>query len=90
MGSTITVSHEQPFESRVGEDTIVMLRFGYNPEAVTAIKGYVREHRAEYPRGKAFHAGGWLPDKRAWFVEERLWPQLAQRLSDLGYVMRPQ
>jgi hypothetical protein len=83
----IHVGRGQPFESRIGEDTVLFLRFRYDKNLVAEIKDYLARRRGEYPQGKAFQPGGWLPDERVWFVEEAIWADLREQLLDEGHVL---
>ncbi|MEW6730502.1 MAG: hypothetical protein AB1489_04095 [Acidobacteriota bacterium] len=76
----IVVKYFQPFESRVGIDTVVGLKFDQNPGVVTALC----EALQQCPR-RGFTPGGWLPVERLWFVEKAAWPFVRAHLSRLSY-----
>ena len=75
----IEVFRFQPFESRVGVDTVIGLRFKSDRDLVQLLKALLRKYR------KDRQAGGWLPDHRVWFVEESIWPLVATELRVRGY-----
>jgi hypothetical protein len=77
----IHVSAFQPFESRVGVDTVLALRFKYDPELIDVLKSALRE--ASRVLG-IYNAGGWLAEHRCWFVERNAWPLVRERLAAAG------
>jgi hypothetical protein len=79
--SHIHVSAFQPFESRRGVNTVLALRFQYDPELIAALKDALQEARR---RGYGNNLGGWLPEYRCWFVERHAWPLVADRLREFG------
>jgi hypothetical protein len=85
VGTEIDVSRFQPFQSRVGKDTVLGLRFGYDPELVAVLKSAVRE--AARALGVGFR-GGWLPEHKLWFVENDAWPSVRRRLLEAGHTLR--
>lgn len=85
MMIVITVFRFQPFGSR--DDTVVGLRFRYDARLVGLLKALLRLERRRVPRWPV--AGGWLPEYRCWFVEERVWPAIAVALQAAGYRLQP-
>jgi hypothetical protein len=80
--SHIHVSAFQPFESRRGVDTVLALRFRYDPELIDVLK---RALQAARSIGFAYNPGGWLPEERCWFVERAAWLYVRAYLTDHGY-----
>jgi hypothetical protein len=78
---TIHVSSFQPFESRVGRDTVLALRFQYNAEVVEVLKQALRDAGRRLGRR---NLGGWLEEHRVWFVERCAWPLVRERLAGIG------
>jgi hypothetical protein len=77
----------QPFESREGRDTVVGLRFRYDPGLIQVLKDALRvAGETLYER----NLGGWLPEHKAWFVERRAWRIVRQRLVEAGCVITGQ
>jgi hypothetical protein len=81
MPTYVRVFEFQPFESRRGVDTVIGLRFGYDPELVACLKQAVRVAKGLYMRK---NLGGWLAKHKAWFVEKFAWPGVRRRLEALG------
>jgi hypothetical protein len=82
--SIIHVSAFQPFESRRGVDTVLALRFRYDPDVIEVLKDAIR--RASRDRGIR-NAGGWLAEHRSWFVERQAWPCVRDQLRQAGYTL---
>jgi hypothetical protein len=80
--SHVYVSAFQPFASRRGVDTVLALRFKYDPDLIATLKDALQEARS---RGYAFQPGGWLAEERCWFVERQAWPCVRSHLRDAGY-----
>ena len=80
--STIHADRFQPFESRVGVDEVVRLRFAYDPALVSKLKALLAVH-AVGTRYK--NAGGWLPKFSCWFVEPDVWDIVRLELLFLGH-----
>jgi hypothetical protein len=78
----IRVSAFQPFESRQGVDTVLALRFQYDPELIESLKLALR--RASYLK-YIKNPGGWLAEHRCWFVEREAWPIVQEHLRADGY-----
>jgi hypothetical protein len=84
--SRITVQAFQPFRSRVGLDTVVGLTFPFNAGAVAEMKAALDWARDDARRrGLPLTVGGWLGDRRCWFVERSAWPVVREFLLDRGY-----
>jgi hypothetical protein len=81
IGRHIRVTVFQPFESRVGLDTVIGLQFNYDPEVIALLKAALREARGWQRRG---NLGGWLAEYRCWFVERIAWPHVRRRLLGAG------
>ena len=79
--SHIDVSAFQPFPSRIGVDTVLALRFQYDPDLIAALKDALQAARR---RGFGKNLGGWLAEYRCWFVERSAWPLVADRLRKFG------
>ena len=80
--STIRVDRFQPFESRLGTDDVVRLRFAYDPALVSRLKAILAVH-AVGTRHKSI--GGWLPKHSCWFVEPSVWDVVRMELLYLGH-----
>jgi hypothetical protein len=82
---TIDVSEFQPFPSRAGVDTVLALKSGYDPELVETAKEGLAYARlwvgVKTP-------GGWLRDRRVWFVEKDAWPYVRDLLEARGHTVR--
>ena len=83
---TIRAFTFQPFASRQGQDTVVGLRFPFNPSVAQILKQcFVRyRHELHDPEHFILAAGGWLPNKRCWFVEQAIWPTVQRELESAG------
>jgi hypothetical protein len=80
--TTISVDQFQPFSSRAGIDTVMRLRFPYDPGLVSRLKALL----AVYAVGHQYRTvGGWLPEHQAWFVEADVWDVVRDELQFLGY-----
>jgi hypothetical protein len=77
----INVSAFQPFETRIGVDTVLKLEFRYHADLVATLKDAIQ--RARHVRGGK-NLGGWLPEHKAWFVERRAWDIVRQYLLSAG------
>jgi hypothetical protein len=77
----------QPFESRQGHDTVIGLRFEYDPGVNDILKAAVRVARETLG---GHHLGGWQPEHEVWYVERCAWPIVRQRLVDAGHVITGQ
>ena len=63
---TIHVDRFQPFQSRIGLDTVIRLQFDYDPALIARLKALL----AVYAVGTEHKTvGGWLAKHRCWFVE---------------------
>jgi hypothetical protein len=73
VAPVITTFRFQPFTSRT--DTVMGVRFAYNADLVAALKASLARHRgrAFCAAARRYTAGGWLPEYKAWFVEEVVW-----------------
>jgi hypothetical protein len=78
---TIHVSSFQPFESRVGRDTVLAIQFPYNAEVVEVLKAALRDAGRRFGRR---NLGGWLADHHVWFCERAAWPLVRERLAGMG------
>lgn len=79
---TIHVDRFQPFESRLGVDTVVRLRFEYTPALIARLKAIL----AVYAVGTEHKIiGGWLPKHACWFVEPDVWDVVRDELQLLGH-----
>ena len=87
---TIRAFTFQPFASRQGQDTVVGLRFPFNPSVAQILKQcFVRiRHELHDPEHFILAAGGWLPKNRCWFVEQAIWPTVQRELEAAGYALR--
>jgi hypothetical protein len=72
----------QSFQSRRGIDTVIGLRFPYNPCVIDTLKAALREAREQTSPA---NPGGWLPDAKAWFIERAVWPAVRRRLLAAGH-----
>lgn len=79
---TIHVDRFQPFQSRVGLDTVVRLRFEYDAALVSRLKALLAVH-AVGTEHKII--GGWLPKHSCWFVEPSVWDVIRMELLYLGH-----
>ncbi len=82
----------QPFASRKGRDTVVGLRFPFNPSVAQILKQcFVRyRHELHDPEHFILAAGGWLHRERCWFVEQAIWPTLQRELKAAGHALQPE
>ncbi len=80
----VNVYSFQPFSSRRGLDTVLALRFTYDPELVELLKTAFRDVGASTGRR---NLGGWLPDHKLWFCEHVAWPVVRRRLLDAGHTI---
>jgi hypothetical protein len=80
--TTISLSEFQPFDSRVGHDTVLRLQFYYCPEAVEQIKSALKEARVTT---LGTHLGGWLAAHKCWFIEFSAWPTVRKQLLRAGH-----
>jgi len=79
---SIHVDHFQPFQSRVGIDTVVRLQFDYDQALVSRLKAIL----SVYAVGTEHKTiGGWLPKHRCWFVEPSVWDVVKMELLFLGH-----
>jgi hypothetical protein len=82
---TVDVSEFLPFPSRAGVDTVLALRSAYDPGVVEAVKeglAYARQWAG------VKNPGGWLRDRRVWFVEKDEWPYVRDLLEARGHTIR--
>jgi hypothetical protein len=75
------VSAFQPFESRVGVDTVLKLEFRYDAGLIATLKDAIG--RARHTVGGK-NLGGWLPEHKVWFVERRAWEVVRRHLLAAG------
>ena len=81
---SIYVDQFQPFQSRVGLDTVVRVRFEYDAALVSRLKAIL----AVYAVGAEHKSiGGWLPKHRSWFVEAHAWEVVKLELLYLGHLI---
>jgi hypothetical protein len=80
----ITVKPFQPFESRVGIDTVLGLRFPYDLALAGLLKSAYREAGA---REGVRSPGGWLAEHKCWFVERAVWPAVRACLERAGHTI---
>jgi hypothetical protein len=80
----IRLSAEQPFGSRRGIDTVLVMRFPFDPDVIALLKAAFQEVRQQTGRG---NVGGWLPGERYWFCERFAWPTIRQRLLSAGHAL---
>jgi hypothetical protein len=78
----IHVDRSQPFQSRLGLDTVVRLRFEYDAALVSRLKAILAVYAVGTPHKVV---GGWLPEHRAWFVEPSVWDVVRMELLFLGH-----
>jgi hypothetical protein len=78
----IYVKAFQPFESRVGVNTVLALKFEYDPERVEQIKQILRGEKARL--GVSIPVGGWLKPHGCWWVERWVWPSVKRQLAAVG------
>jgi hypothetical protein len=69
----------QPFVSRQGLDTVLSLRFGYDPQLIERLKDALQQARSTLGRT---NVGGWLKEHHCWFIEHEAWPIVKQRLIE--------
>src|SRR5262245_54301301 len=77
--TTIHISAFQPFESRQGVDMVLALRFRFDRELIDTLKDALRQARRF-----GQNAGGWLPERRVWWVERWAWSSVKERLRRPG------
>jgi hypothetical protein len=82
---TIDVTEFQSFASRVGVDTVLALRFPYSEGVVETVKEALRDMRH---LGGVKNPGGWLADRKLWFVERVAWPHVRGLLLARGHMVR--
>lgn len=80
----IRVSRFQPFDGRVGIDTVVKLEFAYDALLIARLKGLLGlySYLSPFPA-----AGGWVRFCKSWFVEPEVWPTIRAELQLFGYVI---
>jgi hypothetical protein len=76
----IDVTPFQPFKSRAGVDTVLGLRFAYDPAVIDTLKAALR--------GAGRNQGGWLAAHKRWFVERGAWPAVKAALVGAGHAVR--
>lgn len=83
----IYVSSFQPFASRIGQDTVIKLRFDYNPDLIADLKKILRHYKDEAldPSRHIFQPGGWNPKFKCWYVERNIWGLVKHELEEMGY-----
>jgi hypothetical protein len=79
---TIHVDRFQPFQSRVGIDSVVRLRFEYDPALVSRLKALLEVYRIGTEHKTV---GGWLPKHSCWFVEPAVWDVVRMELLYLDH-----
>ena len=79
---TLHADHFQPFQSRVGLDTVVRLRFEYDAALVARLKALLTVYAAGTEHKIV---GGWLPKHRCWFIEASAWKIVRMELLYLGH-----
>jgi hypothetical protein len=79
----IYVSSEQPFRSRLGVDTVLLLRFRYDAGLVDTLKRSLRAARSD----AVSNCGGWLKDYGAWFCEKSCWSRVRRALERAGHAV---
>lgn len=86
----IHVTRFQPFESRIGIDTVVRLDFHYDPKLIGHLKRILANYRPDAvdPGLNRQTPGGWLPREKCWFVESIVWDVMKVELSSSGYAIR--
>jgi hypothetical protein len=77
----VLVDRFQPFQSRVGKDKVIRLRFAYDERIVERLKEALREARQFLG---VRNPGGWLAAHEAWFVEPAAWEHVKYQLEELG------
>jgi hypothetical protein len=77
----IRVHSFSPFQDPA--NVVVGLEFPYDSALVELLKRVLEEARAD-PR---VSVGGWLPERRRWFVELPAWPYVRARLLEVGHVL---
>lgn len=85
----LKVSRFQPFESRIGTDTVIRLKFPWDRNLVDELKRLLSLYRREAlnPDRNQHAPGGWLPEHRCWFIEPIIWPVVKMELVWLGYAI---
>ena len=79
---TIHADHFQPFQSRMGLDTVVRLRFEYDAALVSRLKALL----AIYAVGTEHKTiGGWLAKHQCWFIETSACESIKLELLYLGH-----
>jgi hypothetical protein len=79
---SIYVDRFQPFQSRVGLDTVVRVWFEYDAALVSRLKAILAVYAVGSPHKVV---GGWLPKHRSWFVEAHAWEVVKLELLYLGH-----
>ena len=82
---TIHADYFQPFQSRVGLDTVVRLRFEFDAALVSRLKAILAVYAVCSPHKVV---GGFLPKFRCWFVEPDVWEVVWMELLYLGHRVR--
>jgi hypothetical protein len=86
--ATIRVSADQPFKSRQGVDTVILLKSRYDPDLVTLLKDALLMSRCEAVElGRGPNTGGWLKKRGVWWVERHAWPLVRQVLLESGHTL---
>jgi hypothetical protein len=78
----IIVRPFQPFESRVGIDTVLGLSFRYDAALIELLKSALRQAGA---RERVRNPGGWVREHKCWFVERAVWPAVRACLVRAGH-----
>jgi hypothetical protein len=81
---SIRLSAEQPFKGRRGIDTVLVMRFPFDPDVIALLKAAFQEVRQQTGQG---NVGGWLPGERYWFCERFAWPVVSRRLVEAGHAL---
>ena len=75
----------QPFESRVGKDTVVKMISRYDATLVEQLKEIRNILKVSYG---VKNPGGWLQDHKAWFWEHSVWNYVKGCLQAYGHQVR--
>lgn len=78
----ILVDRFQPFQSRIGLDTVIRLQFEYDAALVARLKALLAVYVV---RTGNRTIGGWLPKHSCWFVESEVWDVIKMELLYLGH-----
>lgn len=71
-----------------GRDNEVALKFEFDHTLVEQLKKVLNLHRYNFQREtkmQAWQAGGWLAEKKIWYIRQELWETVKDHLNKLGH-----